>query len=56
MNNRLTDRPSLGLPVLVLALWADDLPGEIKQDEHFKTAYVNRQGVLKEAASKRGRK
>ena len=38
----------------VLALWADDLPKEIKQDEEFKTAYVSRQLALREAASKKG--
>ena len=40
----------------VMALWADDLPAEIKQDEEFKSAYVARQSVLKDAAGRKGKK
>lgn len=40
----------------VLALWADDLPAEIKQDDEFKFAYRTRQDALKEAAGKGRRK
>lgn len=39
-----------------LALWADDPPAEIKQDEEFKSAYVARQQALKDAAGRKGRK
>lgn len=37
----------------VLALWADDLPPEIKTDEEFKAAYRARQDQLKEATKRR---
>ena len=40
----------------VLALWCDDLPAEIKQDDEFKFAYRAKQDALKEAAGKKGRK
>ena len=39
-----------------LALWADDLPVEIKTNQNFTHAYRERQDALKEAGSKRGRK
>ena len=40
----------------VLALWADDLPAEIKTNEEFKAAYVVRALALKETQSRKGRK
>ena len=40
----------------ILALWADDMPAEIKSNDEFKAAYRARQDALKEAATKRGRK
>ena len=39
-----------------MALWADDLPAEIKTDMAFKTAYVERNSALKESQGKRGKR